>query len=148
VASGGSQSVFPKCLAQLHPTRETPVRALWFVSFITSIWIWIGDFTQLANVVMFLVWIIYLMTTVGLLRLRRILPNAPRAFRVWTPIAVLFCMVAMFLIVAPLMSNGDDDDNHASSIWMHLACIAGVLLVIPIYWMRKALSTTSGYRRL
>ncbi|RKP10640.1 amino acid/polyamine transporter I, partial [Thamnocephalis sphaerospora] len=129
LASTSAHAIFPRALARLHPTRETPVRALLFVGVVASAWACTGDFAQLANVVMFLFWISYLATVLGLLRMRISFPDAPRAFRVWTPVAVVFCIVTAFLVIAPLL-------DASGNIWMYVACICGSLLAVPLYWVR------------
>ncbi|RKP25423.1 amino acid/polyamine transporter I, partial [Syncephalis pseudoplumigaleata] len=103
VASAGGQSVFPPCLAHIHSKRGTPVRALFFVGGITAFWAVVGDFARLVDTLMCLIWMCYFVTIVGLLRMRIIYPDAPRPFRVWTPLAVVFCIIAGSLTIVPLL---------------------------------------------
>jgi APA family basic amino acid/polyamine antiporter len=103
VASAG-EHVFPRTLAQIHSKRGTPVRALFFVGCITAFWALVGEFARLIDILMCLIWLCYFITIVGLLRLRILYPDAPRPFRVWTPLAIVFCFVAGWLAFVPFFN--------------------------------------------
>ncbi|KAI9593985.1 amino acid/polyamine transporter I [Syncephalis fuscata] len=129
VASAGDSSIFPKTLAHIHATRGTPVRALFFVGTVTSFWALIGDFASLVDILMCIIWFCYFITIVGLLRLRVLYPDAPRPFRVWTPLAVMFCIVAGSLAITPLF-------NMAKNAWLYSFSFLGCMMAIPIYWFK------------
>jgi amino acid transporter len=129
VANAEEGTVFPKFLAHQHQQRNTPVRAWLFLSIITMLWTLPGDFTYLANIYAFLLWVFYFLAVVALLRLRFTMRTAARAFKIWWPLACLFLVVAAYLIVAPLIDAG-------SGAAVYVACLCGCLLAIPIWYVR------------
>ncbi|KAI9593877.1 amino acid/polyamine transporter I [Syncephalis fuscata] len=129
VANAEEGTVFPKSLGHLHATRNSPVRAWILVAIMSMILTLPGDFTYLANIYAFLLWIFYFLTVVALLILRRTMPDTPRPFKIWWPLACLFLVVAAYLVVAPLIGS-------ASSVGVYVGCIACCLIGVPIWYFR------------
>ncbi|HYF92458.1 MAG TPA: amino acid permease [Symbiobacteriaceae bacterium] len=70
-------------VARLHPKYQTPLIALalscgWSLVLLLS-----GQFGQLLNLVVFVGWLFYVCTMIGVLVLRRTRPEMPRPYRVW-----------------------------------------------------------------
>ncbi|RKP06965.1 amino acid/polyamine transporter I [Thamnocephalis sphaerospora] len=129
VANAEEGTVFPRALAHIHPARNTPIRAWILLAVITMLWTLPGDFTYLANIYAFLLWIFYFLAVAAMLRLRFSMRDAPRPFSIWWPLACVFLVVAGYLVVAPLIGTG-------SGAFIYLGCVAGCLLGLPIWFFR------------
>jgi amino acid transporter len=147
VANAEEGTVFPKALGRIHPKRQSPVRAWILVAIMSMLLTLPGDFTYLASIYAFLLWVFYFLTVVALLILRRTMADSPRPFKIWWPLACLFLVVAGYLVVAPLIGT-------ASSAGVYIGCIGACLIGVPIWYFRvrnpeltKRIASRIGFRR-
>lgn len=68
-----------------------------------------------------------LMVTLGLFLLRRRSPHLPRPFKVWLPIAILFLLAQVFLIVTPFIRPVGGKGDTSLPYW--LAPLVSVLFM-------------------
>ncbi|RKP27150.1 amino acid/polyamine transporter I [Syncephalis pseudoplumigaleata] len=129
VANAEEGTVFPKGLGHIHATRQSPVRAWILVAIMSMLLTLPGDFTYLASIYAFLLWIFYFLTVVALLVLRRKMADSPRPFKIWWPLACLFLIVAGYLVVAPLIGT-------ASDAGVYVGCVVACLIGVPIWYFR------------
>lgn len=132
VAAAEDGILFPKTLAHYHRKREVPVRALVLTGVIGSLWCIPGDFTYLANIYSFTGWLWYGITIAGLIYMRFTtdMKTAERPFKVWLPVAIVFCVVDCYLVVAPLVDAG------SAGISQYIICIVIGLLAVPVWFIR------------
>jgi amino acid transporter len=97
MARGG---LFFKSQGIVHPRFATPVAALITQGIISSILTLLGTYDQLITNVVFAQVLFYGLSSIAVLRLRRIAPQVPRPYRTWgypvTP--VLFAITALWLL--------------------------------------------------
>eukprot|EP01134_Creolimax_fragrantissima_P002134 CFRG2134T1 len=119
--------IAPKFLYGLHPTRNTPHKAVIAQSVLSSLYILPGDFEQLLAFFSFGMWIFYSLTVISVAVLRYKNPECVRPFKVWTPLVFVFSAMASFLVINLLMSR-----TKAC-----LACVAFLLLGMFVYGCKK-----------
>ena len=76
--SGG----MPPALAKVHPRRGTPVHAIMIAVLVAGAFAAVGDFTVIAAVTDFAVYIVFLAVNATVIILRRTRPELPRPFAV------------------------------------------------------------------
>lgn len=130
--------LFFAALGRVHPKHHTPAaslvgQALWGIALTFS-----GTYEQLYTYVVFAVFLFHAATGIGVLVLRRRLPNAARPFRVpaypWIPlvfVAVCLVFVANTLLEKPVES---------------LLGLAILALGLPAYWgwRRRSAAAAAG----
>lgn len=70
-------------VSELHPKFQTPLAALALSAVWSLVLLVSGQFGQLLNLVVFVGWLFYVCTMIGVLILRRTRPEMPRPYRVW-----------------------------------------------------------------
>ncbi|MDP3910337.1 MAG: amino acid permease [Gemmatimonadales bacterium] len=126
--------LFFKSAAVLHPRYRTPAVALIVQAVWTCVLCLSGTYGQLLNFVIFAAVAFYMVTAIGLFRLRRLQPNLPRPVRApgypWLPALyiVLTGLIAVNLLV-----------QDATQTYATLGLVL-VLLGVPVYfaWRRLA----------
>ena len=79
--------------------KQTPIVATCVQATIASILITaVGEFSTIVKIYIFAQWLFYLITMVGLIRLRFSEPNMPRPFRVPSIVPVVFILAASFVV--------------------------------------------------
>ena len=73
----------------------------------STLYIMLGDFNELVDYFSFAAWVFYFITVLGLIRLRWTMADVKREFKVPIVIPILFCICALYLIVAPLIAEFD-----------------------------------------
>jgi len=117
---------FFKQAASVHPTYNTPDKAL----FIQAIWaillLFSGSFDQLTDMLVFAAFLFYAATAVGLLYLRIKLPRAERTYKVigYPVVPILFLLFCITICVMTLI-------NQPYEAMMGMVLIASGL---PVYW--------------
>ena len=79
MADAGS---FPRALARVHPRFRTPWAAIFGIAFISGFFVLLGDITTVANIANFMIFIVFFMVNVSLIKLRYAEPERHRPFRV------------------------------------------------------------------
>jgi APA family basic amino acid/polyamine antiporter len=79
MATGGA---LPASLARVHPTRRTPIRAIAVVAVVAAAFALAGDFTVIAAVTDFAVYVVFLAVNATVIILRRRRSELPRPFAV------------------------------------------------------------------
>ena len=117
---------FFKQAASVHPTYNTPDKAL----FIQAIWaillLFSGSFDQLTDMLVFAAFLFYAATAVGLIYLRIKVPNMERGYKVigYPVVPILFLLFCITICVMTLI-------NQPYEAMMGMALIASGL---PVYW--------------
>jgi APA family basic amino acid/polyamine antiporter len=125
--------LFFRRLAYVHPGHRTPSISILAISGWAALLVFSGRFEQLFTYVIFAEWLLYGLTTAGVLVLRRKRPEMPRPYR--TPgypiVPVLFVLVAACLLVSTLVESPRESLMGLAVIIAGLPCY--------FYWKRKAL---------
>ncbi|WP_410510123.1 APC family permease [Methanosarcina hadiensis] len=90
VMLGGSRIVYgmadagslPKPLSHVHSRFRTPWTAIFLIAFVSSLFVLLGDITTVANIANFMIFIVFFMVNVSLIKLRYTEPETRRPFKV------------------------------------------------------------------
>jgi len=118
---------FPS-VAKVSPKYHTPAVSLMVQGIWASLLTLSGTYNQLLNYVIFSVLLFYILTIVGLFRLRRTRPEWPRPYRAWgyPVLPAIYVAIAVFVEVALLteqMTRGQS-----------LAGLGIVIVGVPVYY--------------
>ncbi|KAI9486522.1 MAG: amino acid permease-domain-containing protein [Benjaminiella poitrasii] len=133
MTAANEDSVYmPPFFGKLDEKRQTPIWALVLVGIIATIWCIPGDFTYLAKMYSFINWFFYGITVLGLIimRFRKKTKHLHRPFKIWLPFAIFFCIIDIYLVIAPLIDAG------SAGVYQYIICIVIGLLAIPIWYIR------------
>jgi basic amino acid/polyamine antiporter, APA family len=125
--------------SKVHPRFQTPGNALWLQGAWTSVLVISGSFDMLTDMLIFVSWFFYGMSSLGVFILRHKMPNSNRPYKVWGyPIVPgIFVAFTFFFLIATLVS-----DIHAfyTGKTVLINSLLGVFLTslgIPLYWYFK-----------
>jgi basic amino acid/polyamine antiporter, APA family len=92
-------------VGKVNPKYHTPAVSLMVQAVWASLLTMSGTYNQLLDYVIFAVLLFYILTILGLFRLRRTRPDAPRPYRAWgyPVVPVLYIALALFIEWALLM---------------------------------------------
>jgi len=134
-AMGEGRAFFP-WTGKVHPRWGTPgnsmiVMGVWSMLFVLS-----GSFDVLADIFVFMSWVFYGLTAIGLFILRRKSPDLPRPYKAWGyPLAPLaFIIFTLFYLGTTLYNDITAYSSGKSPI---INSVLGLLLTatgIPFYW--------------
>jgi APA family basic amino acid/polyamine antiporter len=120
-------------VAKVHPKYHTPGVSLMVQAVWASLLTLSGTYNQLLDYVIFAVLLFYILTILGLFRLRRTRPDAPRPYRAWgyPVVPILYIVLALIIEWALLMHRTGQS----------LAGLGIVAVGIPIYflWHKRSL---------
>jgi basic amino acid/polyamine antiporter, APA family len=120
-------------VGKVNPNYHTPGVSLMVQAVWASLLTLTGTYNQLLDYVIFAVLLFYILTILGLFRLRRTRPDAPRPYRAWgyPVVPVIYIVFALFIEWALLMNRPVRS----------LAGLGIVAVGIPVYffWHRRSL---------
>ncbi|KAJ3328236.1 hypothetical protein HDU76_010332 [Blyttiomyces sp. JEL0837] len=119
-----------------HVTRdEVPRNALLLVGVVGVVLAGsVDDFTVVTKVLQFEDWFFTSLVAIGLIILRYRSPNLPRPFKVWTPLAYLFAITSVILVLAPLVEVWEWISGNGGTGWTFLVAGGFGLLAVPVYY--------------
>ncbi|KAL5489909.1 hypothetical protein ACEPAI_4741 [Sanghuangporus weigelae] len=124
----GNEGYLPRAFGRLHSTRKTPVNAMLLQAGITTVFIILGGgFRRLINFAVVASWAFYFLTVLGLVVLRIKEPELPRPYKTWISTPLIFCAVALFLLLMPVIAAPLEA----------LAVLAFVLAGVPVYYLTR-----------
>ncbi|HEX5413833.1 MAG TPA: amino acid permease [Terriglobia bacterium] len=99
--------LFFKKVGTVNPKYHTPAVSLIVQAVWASLLTMSGTYSELLDYVIFAVLLFYILTILGLFRLRRTRPDAPRPYRAWgyPVVPVLYILLAVFIEWALLMNR-------------------------------------------
>ena len=120
------EGVFFKGAAYIHPTYNTPSKAIVFQGIWASVLVLSGSFDQLTDMLVFASFIFYGATTLGVFVLRVKMPDAHRPYKAWgyplvPALFILFCLV---LVPLTLLAKPREA----------LLGLSLMLAGVPFYW--------------
>lgn len=134
VAVSGEQGELPAVFGRLDPRTDTPVNAILLQLGFMTLYIAVGDFERLVTFYGVSAWIFFFATVLGAILLRYRQPDLVRPYRTWLATPVVFCCVALFLVV-----RGVFEAPRESGLG-----IAFILLGVPAYHLRFGFSSSSS----
>lgn len=78
--------------------------------------------------------VINFFVVLGLVILRRKAPEAPRPFKVWLPVAGVFMVGQVFLLVAPFIKPPGGKGDTSLPYWLYPIVSVAVLIAGILYW--------------
>eukprot|EP00128_Syssomonas_multiformis_P008554 Colp12_sorted_trinity150504_noHs@35029 len=127
VYASAKEGHLPAILGRTHPKRNTFIHAIGFQGFLAIIMVIPGNFETLVNFFSFSAWVFYGSAVLGLLVMRWRKPGMARPFRVFLAVPIIFCIAAVYLILAPF---GDAPLESGLSLLF-------TLLGIPVFYVMK-----------
>ncbi|HMH33057.1 MAG TPA: amino acid permease, partial [Puia sp.] len=137
-AMGQSKTFFPST-GRIHPRFQTPGNAVVVMTVISSLFVLSGSFDILADMFVFMSWVFYLLTVIGVFILRKKMPDLRRPYKVsgypWIP--WIFIVFTLFYIGSTLFSDVSNFNSGKSPL---INSVFGILLTmtgVPFYWYFK-----------
>jgi APA family basic amino acid/polyamine antiporter len=126
------RGMLPKWLMQLS-SKGVPINAVLAMGLWAIILTLSGTFDILTDIYIFVLWVFYGMTVVGLFVLRRTRPNADRPYRVWGYpfVPALFVMVTIYLLINTIVAT------PWRAVWGIMFIVSG----FPVYEYFKRFGT-------
>jgi APA family basic amino acid/polyamine antiporter len=141
----GEQGKFFKSIGKLHPKFGTPGNALLLHGVWTCALVFSGSFDTLTDMLIFVSWLFYGMTALGVFVLRRKMPDADRPYRVWGYpfVPAIFVAFTIFFLGVTLYN---DIANYVNGDSVFINSVMGLFLTclgIPLYFYFARKSTGS-----
>jgi APA family basic amino acid/polyamine antiporter len=123
--------LFPGAFAKTN-RHAVPAHAIWAQAALSIAFLFFFDFNQLTDNVVFISFLFYALAAIGLMVLRRVRADAPRAYKVpGYPVVPLLFIVASLSFVAYLAY--DQFSTLSANNWSRLAGLVVVAAGIPVY---------------
>ena len=123
-------NMFFKKLGEIHPKFGTPHTSLIAQGIWSCVLVLSGTFDTITDYVIFAAWLFYMLGALGVIVLRKKMPDVPRPYKVWgypyTPI--LFVIFSFLFLVNTIIS---DVSNAAMGALL-------ILLGLPLYFIRAS----------
>lgn len=134
------ENMFFKKIGNVHPTFNTPANALWLHAIWTSVLILSGSFDMLTDMLIFISWVFYGLSAIGIFILRHKFPNAHRPYKTWgfPFVPAIFVVFTITFLVITLVN---DIMNYNSGKTPMINSVLGLVLTgtgIPLYWYFKS----------
>ena len=141
------EGLFFKKIGEIHPRFLTPGPSLILQCIWASVLVLSGTFDQLTDMLIFVSWIFYALGALGVIVLRKKMPDHPRPYRVWGYpwVPWIFIVFAAIYVVFTLYSDMSNFIHHRTPLINSLMGLLLVAIGIPgyLYWKRKKKRFTS-----
>ena len=123
-------------VGRIHPRFGTPGNALLIHGIWTSLLVLSGSFDTLTDMLIFVTWLFYGLSALGVFILRKKMPHAPRPYRVWgyPYVPALFVLFTIAYLVSTLIH---DITAYLSGQAIIINSVFGIVLTViglPLYW--------------
>lgn len=135
----GTENNWFRWAGRVHPTYQTPGRALLLNAGWTILLIFSGSFDMLTDMLIFVSWFFYGMSSLGVFILRKKMKDTPRPYKVWgyPVIPLLFVAFTAFFLGSTLYSDIVNYRNGTSPVINALLGILITSIGIPIYFLSR-----------
>lgn len=121
------QGLLPTKLAKLNK-NGVPSAAIWLIAVLACLYALTGQFNLLTDLTIFIIWVFYILTFIGVMKLRKDRPDLERPYRVpLYPIIPIFAILGgSFVVINQLFS----------ATWISMGGILVTLIGLPVYKYR------------
>ncbi|THU35838.1 amino acid permease [Niastella caeni] len=132
----GKDGLFIPFTGKEHPRFHTPGNALWLHGSWATFLIISGSFDMLADMFTFVTWAVYLLGAIGIIILRKRMPDQPRPYRVWGYPVVpwLFIAFAAFYVGSTIINDVNNYVSGRVPVINSLLGLSVTALGIPVYY--------------
>jgi APA family basic amino acid/polyamine antiporter len=135
------ERLFFRKMETVHPRYRTPGPSLFLQGIWASLLTLSGTFDQLTDQLIFVAWIFYALSAIGVFVLRKKMADVPRPYRVWgyPYVPAIFVVFAALYVVYTLYSDITSFARGETPLINSVMGLIYVVIGIPgyIYWNRK-----------
>ena len=136
----GQQKSIPVIFGKLNK-NDVPANATLLMAVLSALYALSGQFNLLSDLAMFAVWSFYVLTFIGVMKLRKTHPNLNRPYKVplYPIIPLIAIFSGLFVVLNQLLFAG------AKSTMMSLGGVVITLIGLPVYsYMTKKYANTNN----
>ena len=136
----GKQKTIPVIFGKLNK-NDVPANATLLMAVLSALYALSGQFNLLSDLAMFAVWSFYVLTFIGVMKLRKTHPNLNRPYKVplYPIIPLIAIFSGLFVVLNQLLFAG------AKSTMMSLGGVVITLVGLPVYsYMTKKYANTNN----
>ena len=136
----GKQKTIPVIFGKLNK-NDVPANATLLMAVLSALYALSGQFNLLSDLSMFAVWSFYVLTFIGVMKLRKTHPNLNRPYKVplYPIIPLIAIFSGLFVVLNQLLFAG------AKSTMMSLGGVVITLIGLPVYsYMTKKYANTNN----
>lgn len=135
----GTESRWFKAAQHVHPTFQTPANALLINAVWTIILIFSGSFDMLTDMLIFVSWMFYGMSALGVFILRFKMKNTERPYKVWGYpfVPAIFLLFTTFFLVSTVYTDVMNYRNGTAPIINSLFGLLIASIGVPVYFLSK-----------
>ena len=136
----GKQKTIPVIFGKLNK-NDVPANATLLMAVLSALYALSGQFNLLSDLAMFAVWSFYVLTFIGVMKLRKTHPNLNRPYKVplYPIIPLIAIFSGLFVVLNQLLFAG------AKSTVMSLGGVVITLIGLPVYsYMTKKYANTNN----
>ena len=136
----GKQKTIPVIFGKLNK-NDVPANATLLMAVLSALYALSGQFNLLSDLAMFAVWSFYVLTFIGVMKLRKTHPNLNRPYKVplYPIIPLIAIFSGLFVVLNQLLFAG------AKSTMMSLGGVVITLISLPVYsYMTKKYANTNN----
>lgn len=132
----GKEGSFPAWTGYEHPRHRTPGNALWLHGIWISVLILSGSFDMLADMMVFMSWLVYGMGAIGIFMLRKKMPDAERPYKIWMHpyVTILFIAFSTLFLVITVYNDITNYLNDRQPVVNSLLGIIITAIGVPLYF--------------
>ncbi|XP_071948823.1 Y+L amino acid transporter 2-like [Antedon mediterranea] len=123
--AGARDGILPKLIAMINVRYKTPLPALFFVSLLSLVYVFVKDVFQLINYFNFVTWTAAGMSVLGLLYLRWKRPEMEKPYKVNIALPIVFVISCFILVVLGAINAPMD-----TAIGVAITCTG-----VPVYFL-------------
>ena len=136
----GKQKTIPVIFGKLNK-NDVPANATLLMAVLSALYALSGQFNLLSDLAMFAVWSFYVLTFIGVMKLRKTHPNLNRPYKVplYPIIPLIAIFSGLFVVLNQILFAG------AKSTMMSLGGVVITLIGLPVYsYMTKKYANTNN----
>lgn len=135
----GKDNVFIPSTGKEHKRYQTPGNALWLHGAWIAVLILTGSFDMLADMMVFVSWVVYGMGAIGIFMLRKKMPDAERPYKIWLHpfVTILFILFTAVFLIITVYNDINNYLNDRQPVVNSLLGIVVTALGVPLYFYFK-----------
>ena len=131
----GTENKLLSVAGKVHPRFQTPANALWINAAWTCVLIFSGSFDMLTDMLIFVSWLFYGMSALGVFVLRFRMKDADRPYKVWGYpfVPAIFVLFTFFFLATTVYRDVMNYQQGITPVMNSMFGISIALLGIPVY---------------